>query len=146
VNAQCASCALLPGSEANKEPLSVLKAIISARGGIPFFCHHSRTTGEQYDWKSNESLGPLGLPHAERKLCDGWRREVARLKAAGKFRYGPDVSAADVAILRKYEKSLAHCALLAVEHFVGEKDPELKKMHRAEMDSMIRALFEVEEN
>ena len=81
--APCETCAFGSSGGAADEPSNAVRGLICAYGAIPFFCHHGKD-GTEYDWRE-DALGPMRLNPANRKLCEGWRAQVAALKRSGYF-------------------------------------------------------------
>jgi hypothetical protein len=81
--APCAGCAFGPGAAANKEMYNHLRGLICLLGPVPFVCHDGQ------DWKNpeNHKLAPAQFFRTGWKICEGWRREVARLAATGYYEH-----------------------------------------------------------
>ena len=137
---QCDTCAFGCSGAAN-EVMNRLKGLIAARAGIPFFCHHAKS-GEEYDWRSKNKLGPLVLLPNNRKLCDGWKAMVAGLARRGKFQFTMNVK--DQMALRRYQQQLGHQAIAALDAFVAETRARQKKKAKRKLDGLVRAVFDVE--
>lgn len=137
----CDSCAFAKKGSggASDEPKNRLKGLLCAHGPIPFFCHHSKS-GPEYDWREGK-LGPFELPPSERKICEGWRRAVAELKARGAFFAGEN--AADRAALLRYQRGLASEATRELDTFTQEKDPEKKAVSHERLKDLCRAVLDV---
>lgn len=119
-NVGCGSCAYREASITRHEPYNALRALICALGGIPFYCHQG------FDWRTAKGRFPAGAP---RKVCEGWKREVA-LKAKD-----PE--------WRKtlwFRRAIAELTVGAVEQFVSEEDPGEKKRLLRVMQRGIRKL------
>src|SRR5262245_11677495 len=78
---QCAGCAFRPGGAANRELYNHLRATICMLGPLPFLCHDGR------DWADpdNHKFTPGEMFRRGWSICQGWRREVARLAATGYY-------------------------------------------------------------
>lgn len=140
----CETCAFnKPGSGgAANEVNNRLKGQICAHGGIPFFCHHDRS-GQEYNWKTG-MLGPLELPPAERRICQGWRGAVAKLNADGQFFRGME-NADDRGALLRYQRGLANDATALIDAYLAEREPAAKETLRAKLEDHCRAVFDVPE-
>jgi hypothetical protein len=86
----CNSCAYKPGCATHdKELHNRLVSLISAMGGTPFYCHKNIAWDKgveviQFRGKQMYANGdPLEQPLI---VCEGWKREVAALKAKGHFK------------------------------------------------------------
>lgn len=81
----CEGCALTEGAAANCEPKNNLTAQLCVLGAIPFYCH------EGFEWQAYGDGDPMPKrKRAELKtlgatICQGWRREVKELAAAGYY-------------------------------------------------------------
>lgn len=136
----CETCAFGKNgkSGASSEPKNRLTAIISANAGLPFFCHHRRDGGD-WEWHSDTAVAEfLKLPPTAKKLCEGWRREVARRKAIGHFNVGDTPE--DQALLRRYQRGLGADALKTLNNFLTEKDPADRKDLLFALKDLCRAL------
>src|SRR5438105_11784385 len=75
----CEGCAFSPGAAANREPYNELRAEICKLGAVPFWCHH------KMNWKK-PSVTEILASVREGHICQGWKREVAKLARTGWFR------------------------------------------------------------
>ena len=55
---RCDGCAFTPGTEANEQPLTLVKAVLSAKLCEPFYCHANLVDGK--------------IPEGQAILCAGW--------------------------------------------------------------------------
>lgn len=117
----CKSCAFRPGSVTHdQEPNNLLKGLICAAAGVPFFCHHG------FDWK-NASVSLVAgrfvavggdFEPANVRVCEGWKEQVRRYRSAGYFSVTPDV--------RKLQIHLAAIALDSMRQYIDLPDGEDK--------------------
>lgn len=123
----CHGCAFKEGSAANREPNNSLRGMIAALGGVPFFCH------ESLDWKNQSGAfsndGIPRLPGVRPRICNGWRAEVKRLAAAGRFSSG-----------RLMLRSLARAALTALEEFLDSPKGKAKTQAHTRLTGLVEAL------
>lgn len=135
----CSTCALGKSGGAADESRNKLIATICAMSGRPFFCHHTRD-GAEFDWKSGgceSDIAFLQLPPRQRRVCQGWRRAVARLVRFGHFSHGE--TAADRGLLLGYQRSLGAEALRALDE-VTSSVGAAKKVALAKLKDRMRAL------
>ncbi len=137
----CSTCAFGKSGGAADEANNRLKGMLCALAGISFHCHHSRlpdgSPGPEYGWQAG-TLGPFELPPNERRLCEGWRRTVAKLAAGGHFRF-TDV-AEDQFLLRRYQQGLGQAACRALDTFLATQEPEAKAKANRELKMCLEAL------
>lgn len=135
----CDTCAF-GKSGAAKEPRNRLVSNICALTAIPFHCHHTRS-GPEFDWSGpglQSSASFLALPPAEKKVCEGWKLAVRKLKAEGQFNVGDTPE--DQHLLRRYLRSLGADALRCLEYYLAEKDLRDKEDLRRQLKDLIRAM------
>lgn len=116
----CNTCAFRTGSVTHEsEPHNRLKGMICAAAGIPFFCHcgwdHENIDVYLIDGRF---VTTDDVDLRKIRTCAGWRREIARLKAAGQFAVSPDV--------RDLQKQLGAHALTALKEFIESPEGEAK--------------------
>jgi hypothetical protein len=143
---QCDTCAFgHTGSQgAADESSNRLKGLIAARSLVPFYCHHRRD-GTEWEWRSSlSSVEFLKLAPGDRKVCDGWKAEVRRLTALGKFNIAS--TPADNSALRRYQRQLGDDCIRALDAYLAEKDSPAEKAElKAHFESLVRAVFEIPE-
>lgn len=78
----CEGCAFSPNAAANKEFHNHMVGVICLLGPLPFVCHHGQ------DWESPENHKLTGREVFRRgwKICEGWKREVAKLAETGYYK------------------------------------------------------------
>lgn len=126
----CHGCAFTEGSEANLEPWNRIRAMISARAGTVFYCH------EGMDWRDPLAHAPKTRREWRAmmlKPCQGWRREVRKLAAAGHFR-DP--------IRRGYFHALGNEALTVLEEWKAHRPGKAKKRLWRKLEEMLDRLFD----
>jgi len=116
---QCAGCAFRPGGAANRELYNHLRATICMLGPLPFLCHDGR------DWADpdNHKFTPGEMFRRGWSICQGWRREVARLAATGYYANNTEVT-----------RSFAKAALQELEITLSE---EVDEEDRAEAQELL---------
>jgi hypothetical protein len=72
---RCEGCAFTAGTEANLQPLTLLKATLCVRILEPFFCHDNLVDGK--------------LPKGEEKLCAGYVEAMDVLHGRGYYKRQP---------------------------------------------------------
>lgn len=139
-NAPCRTCAFGKSGGAADETTNLLKSQLAAFSAVPFWCHHSRS-GPEYDWE-NSILGPFELPVSERRVCAGWKASVKEnFAAGGRFAFLREETGKDAAVLRRYQRSLGHYAMDALDRFKREKDPAKKAEILKDLKSTCKAVF-----
>lgn len=123
MNEACNSCAFGPIGGAADEPLNTFTAQICSFGALPFYCHHGRD-GVEYEWR-NSPLGPLLLERSNRKVCAGWRSQVAELNAAGYFK---------TSATRLIRRLVARRGLAMFHRFLDEENLHRKEKARVQME------------
>jgi hypothetical protein len=109
---QCATCAFREGCETQREPDNVLKALICANSGQPFFCH------DQVNWRT---AVPTRALLREVGICCGWQEEVRKRVRLGWF-------GAQSGLRQVYGK----IALALLEEFIAlEEGPEKRRVHQS---------------
>lgn len=109
----CSSCAFREGCETFTDPYNRLRSMVASLGAVPFFCHKGK------------------LPNF-RRLCAGWKAEVAKLAAQGHFR-DPQV--------RHLRKIAAQHALTQIEVFTDkDKTQDEKDAAHREISWMLELL------
>jgi hypothetical protein len=131
----CDTCAF-GVSGAALEPLNRLRAAICAASGRPFFCHHSRS-GKEFDWRDGNAVNFYAQHPSERKVCEGWRHQVAQFAALGHFQLTDNQ--ADRALLLRYQRMLGADALCTLDEFLAEDGPP-KADARRRLESILEAL------
>lgn len=133
----CETCAF-GNSGAACEPRNRLVAAICAASGRPFFCHHSRS-GQEFDWQDGKASAFYAQAPDQRKVCEGWRRQVAELAALGHFRVTDDPD--DHRLLMRYQRSLGAEALHELDLFLDAAagGPE-KEEARRRLESLLEAI------
>jgi hypothetical protein len=111
--------------------------MIAAHGALPFFCHHAQS-GEEYDWRSKGTTGPLQLQPAQRKVCEGWKRAVAHLRAKHGFTFGATTQE-DITLLRIYQKRLASDAIRQLDIWL-DAPLETKESEHGRLQDLVRAV------
>jgi hypothetical protein len=107
----CEGCAFTPGAAANKELRNHLKGVICLLGPAPFVCHH----GQPWDDPETHKLSPRALFGSGWQICEGWKREVAKLAKTGYY-----------AKFAEATRAIAQCALIDLDtvfkhgEFTGE--------------------------
>jgi hypothetical protein len=149
----CDTCAFRDGSVIHdQEPYNALRGLICALGARPFYCHH--LNGEDHHGDQQYLLQRLpsarrflqkvyaGLGKADSpilqgetlRICEGWKEEVRRHKAAGLF--------SDPAV-REVRRLAAARALQVIEDFIAAPEGSKQKAGlNWELGSLIGLLAE----
>lgn len=124
----CDECAFGKNG-AGMEPYNQLRGQICVLGPIPFGCHHGLNWHDSSNWSGSEIRQAL----KNAGICQGWKREVARLNAEGWFgKY------------RVIRRAVAKNALFYVELFTAASnvgnEPQKNKYLRA-LKRMLKFLY-----
>jgi hypothetical protein len=139
-NKACETCAFGKSGGAADEAKNKMVGIICAASGIPFFCHHTKS-GKEYDWQ-NSRLGPMALPIAERRICQGWKRRAREMLSRGQMAFLKKETPEDAKILRRYQRGLGESAIRSLDHFLATPaSPKAdKEAARRDLRDALRAL------
>jgi hypothetical protein len=99
----CEGCALSPGAAANKEMYNHLKSMICLLGPLPFMCHN----GQDWQDPASHRLAPREVFRQGWRICERWRREVAKLTATGYYENARVTKPFATAALRELDNSLS---------------------------------------
>jgi len=111
----CDTCAFRQGCETHdSEPYNRLKAMICAKAGIPFFCHHGFEWQDTQIFEINRRFVTIGGSGTPQHVCAGWKRQVAKFKEDGWFPRDPEqrrvqlqVGRAALTLMRRFVEALA---------------------------------------
>ena len=139
-NQPCETCAFTEGSDANLEPHNAIKGQLCVLGGIPFYCHH----GQEWWTEEAAKIPPSKIRELQIPICQGWRREVAKLAAIGHFRKGAAITKAFAQI------GLGELQVLCSKNLDDEDKEEAKRVLEAVFKNLIerkkRAMSENKDN
>jgi hypothetical protein len=125
----CETCAFKPGSVTHDaEPQNHLRGELCAQGGIPFYCHHDRA-GEVQDLRELKMSTREAVQAGKVVICQGWRRAVRELAAAGYFKDSP-----------KLKRTYAQVGLGALLIFIDEEEGPKKCWAAKTLKDVILAL------
>jgi hypothetical protein len=128
----CEGCAYTEGAAANLEPQNKLNGQLCVLGGIPFYCHHTKS-GEIIDLGHEAT----NIPEVRRELvqsgkmviCQGWKRETEEIARTGYYDRARDL-----------KRAFALLGLGSLQIFITTDDEAKKRVAARNLRNVILAL------
>lgn len=126
----CDTCAFRSGSVTHdEEPHNRLRSELCALGAIPFYCHHGADGTVRDLGTVTRETQRVAVQTGFIVICQGWRRTVKELAAAGYFKESP-----------RLKRVYAEVGLGALRTFVSEEEGPKKRRAAETLQDVIFAL------